>query len=90
MNKDINSAVEAADIVRDLFHDLSKLPYNSDLYKLCRNIDNMVSDLSRLEVYTRRTPPRSSYHIQYNKLREEIRNAIKHLQHLMLMLRLMA
>jgi hypothetical protein len=90
MSKTFNTAVGASDIVRDLFHDLRKLPYNRDLYKLCHNIDRMVTELSKLEVYTRRTPPRSNWHIAYNKKREEIHNAIKHLDNLILMLRLMS
>ena len=90
MAKDFNNAVEAKAIMYDINDQLGRLPYNPDLSRFCYNICDMVEELSKLEVYTRRTPPRSRYHVQYKKLSEEIRNAIKHLEHLMLMLRLMA
>lgn len=90
MTKTFDTALEARDIVTDLRKQLGKLPYNPDLNRLCGNICNMVDDLSRLEVYTRRTPPRSRYHVEFNKQREQIRAAIKHLENLILMLRLMS
>lgn len=90
MSKDFKTAEEAKMIMYDINDQLTRLPYNPDLSKFCYNICDMVEELSKLEVYTRRTPPRSRYHVQYNKMREDIRNAIKHLEHLMLMLRLMA
>ena len=90
MSKDFKTAEEAKMIMYDINDQLTRLPYNPDLSKFCYNICDMVEELSKLEVYTRRTPPRSRYHVQYNKMSEEIRNAIKHLEHLMLMLRLMA
>lgn len=74
----------------DLDDQLTRLPYNPDLSKFCHNICDMVEELSKLEVYTRRASPRSQYHNEYNKLREDILGAIKHLEHLMLILRLMA
>ena len=90
MAHEFTTALEARDAITKLRRDLNKLPYNSDLNKLCGNIDRMVDELSKLEVYTRRTPPRSRYHIEYNKQRETIRGAMKHLDNLILMLRLMA
>ena len=74
----------------DLRIQLKRLPYNADLHRLANNIGNMVSELSQLEVYARRTPPRSRYHVQFNKKREEMLSACKHLEHLMLIARLMA
>lgn len=90
MSKDFNTAEEAKAIMYDINDQLCRLPYNPDLSKLCYNICDMVEELSKLEVYTRRTPPRSRYHVEYNKMREEIRAAIKHLENLILMLRLMS
>jgi hypothetical protein len=90
MTKTFNTAEEARSIMYDINTELGRLPYNPDLSKFCYNICDMVTELSRLEVYTRRTPPRSRYHIEYNKKRETIRDAIKHLENLVLMARLMA
>ena len=90
MAKTFNTALEARDTITEMRRELGKLPYNADLHRLCGNIDRMVDELSKLEVYTRRTPPRSRYHVEYNKQRDTIRGAIKHLDNLILMLRLMA
>ena len=90
MSKDFNTAEEARGIMYDINDQLTRLPYNPDLSKFCYNICDMVEDLSKLEVYARRTPPRSRYHVEYNKQREAIRAAITHLDNLILMLRLMS
>ena len=90
MSKTFNTAEEAKSIMYDLNDQLGRLPYNPDLSKFCYNICDMVEELSKLEVYTRRTPPRSRYHVEYNKQRETIRSAIMQLEHYMLMARLMA
>ena len=74
----------------DLVIRLNRLPYNNDLSKLCNNIADLITDLSRLEVYTRRTPPRSRYHVEYNKQKKVIQDAITHLDNLMLIATLMA
>lgn len=90
MIKTFETAEEARAIMYDINSQLERLPYNPDLSKFCYNICDMVTELSKLEVYTRRTPPRSSYHIEYNKKREAIRSAIKQLDNFILMARLMA
>lgn len=90
MTKTFNTAEEARAIMYDIDDQLTRLPYNPDLSKFCYNICDMVEELSKLEVYTRRTPPRSRYHVEYNKQRETIRAAIKQLESFILMSRLMA
>lgn len=90
MTKTFNTAEEARAIMYDIDDQLTRLPYNPDLSKFCYNICDMVEELSKLEVYTRRTPPRSRYHVEYNKQRETIRAAIKQLESFILMARLMA
>jgi hypothetical protein len=90
MTHDFETAEQARGIMYDINSQLGRLPYNPDLSKFCYNICDMVTDLSRLEVYTRRTPPRSRYHVEYNKKRDTIRAAIKQLEHYMLMATLMA
>ena len=90
MDKTFNTAEEARAIMYDINTQLERLPYNPDLSKFCYNICDMVSDLSRLEVYTRRTHPRSHYHTEYKQKRETIRAAIKQLENFILIARLMA
>lgn len=90
MDRTFNTALEARDLIIDLRKQLNCLPYNADLHLLLNNLGEMNSKLSQLEVYARRTPPRSRYHTQFNKHREEMRSAIKRLEHLMLMAKLMS
>jgi hypothetical protein len=90
MSKTFNTAIEASHIIMDLRTQLRSLPYNADLHRLANNIGSMVRELSQLEVYARRTPPRSRYHVQFNAMREEMLSAIKQLENLMLIARLMA
>lgn len=90
MDTTFNTAIEARAIMYDINDQLERLPYNPDLSKFCYNICDMVKELSKLEVYTRRTPPCSRYHIEYNKKRETIRAAMQQLEYFMLIARLMA
>ena len=86
MARTFNTALEARDIISDLRIQLKRLPYNPDLLKLCNNIGEMNSDLSRLEVEARQTH-------KIRKLdahKEDMIKAIKHLEHLILMAKLMA
>ena len=86
MSKTFNTSEEARDIIIDLRKQLHRLPYNPDLHKLCNNIGQMNGELSRLEVEMRQT--RKSYKFDAYKL--EMVEAIKRLEHLILMAKLMA
>ena len=86
MDKTFNTAIEARDIIGDLRIQLKRLPYNPDLLKLCNNIGVMNSDLSRLEVEARQT--HRTHKLDAHK--ENMIKAIKHLEHLILMAKLMA
>ena len=86
MSKTFNTALEASNIVTDLRKQLNRLPYNADLHKLLNNINEMNKELSRLEVEMRQT--RKSYKFDAHK--EDMVNAIKHLEHLILMATLMS
>ena len=86
MKKTFNTAIEAREIIIDLRKQLNRLPYNPDLRKLCNNIGEMNSQLSRLEVEVRQT--RKTYKFDAHK--EEMVKAIKHLEQLILMAKLMA
>ena len=70
----------------DLHKQLKRLPYNSDLHKFCMNIGEMNSQLSRLEVEARRT--RKTRNVDAHKA--DMIKAITHLEHLILMAKLMA
>ena len=86
MSKTFNTAMEARDIIGDLRIQLKRLPYNPDLLKLCNNIGEMNSDLSRLEVEARQT--HRTHKLDTHK--EAMIKAIKHLEQLILMAKLMA
>ena len=86
MDKTFNTAIEARDIISDLRIQLKRLPYNPDLLKLCNNIGEMNSTLSRLEVEARQT--RKTHKVDAHT--EDMIKAIKHREHLILMAKLMA
>jgi hypothetical protein len=86
MSKTFDTALEARHIIMDLRIQLNRLPYNPDLRKLCNNIGEMNSQLSRLEVEARRT--RKTH--KTDAYKEDMVKAIKHLEHLILMAKLMA
>ena len=86
MARTFNTAIEARDIISDLRIQLKRLPYNPDLLKFCNNIGEMNSQLSRLEVEARRT--RKTSKVDAHK--EDLVKAIKHLENLILMAKLMA
>ena len=86
MDRTFNTAIEARHIIMDLWRQLNRLPYNPDLRKLCNNIGEMNSQLSRLEVDARRTRKTS----KVDAHREDLIKAITHLEQLILMAKLMA
>jgi hypothetical protein len=86
MSKTFNTALEAREIISDLYIQLKRLPYNPDLQKLFNNISEMNNTLSRLEVEMRQT--RKSYKFDAHK--EKMVKAIAHLESLILIARLMA
>ncbi len=86
MSKTFNTSEEARDIIIDLRKQLHRLPFNADLFQLCNNLGEMNAQLSRLEVEARRT--RKTY--KFDAYKEDMIKAIKHLEHLILMAKLMA
>jgi hypothetical protein len=86
MDKTFNTAIEARDIISDLRTQLKRLPYNPDLLKFCNNIGEMNSVLSRFEVEARQT--HKTRKVDAHK--EDMIKAIKHLEHLILMAKLMS
>jgi hypothetical protein len=64
---------------------MSTIGYNPDLQKMFKNIDKMVTELSKLEVSFRRT---QKYSVLDDKVLQ-INNAISHLKKLILIAQLM-
>lgn len=89
MDKTFDNAEQARAVLQQIRMELIKLPYNNDLSKFFNNLVVLTDELSKLEVYTRRTPPRSRYHIQYKKKKQELASMINYLDNLMLIARLM-
>jgi len=59
--------------VRDKIHaDLRTIDFNPDLYKLLKNIDTMITELSKLEVDARRTRINSYANEQVNRINRSI------------------
>ena len=82
----IETALDWAWTKAELSGQLESIGYNPDLRKMLKNIDNMVVELSKLEVSARRTR-----HMSYtNEQREKINKAIDHLEKLLLMAKLMS
>ena len=86
MSKTFSTAEEARDIIIDLRKQLHRLPYNADLHKYCNNLGQMNAQLSRLEVEARQTHKPH----KFNAYKEDMIKAIRHLEHLILMAKLMA
>ena len=81
----IERAIDWNQISIDLSSQMNGIGYNPDLHRMHKNIDKMVSELSKLEVNLRRTG-------KYNMLDDrvaDINKAINHLEKLVLMANLM-
>lgn len=90
MEQDIHNAIDASNVVEDIAKELSRLPYNRDLSRLFDNLSISVSELSKLEVYIRRTHKRSRYAIEHTKKLDAFKQGVKMLRNYMLLARLMA
>jgi uncharacterized protein YaaN involved in tellurite resistance len=77
----IERALDWNQVSIDLKTQLSKSGYNPDLQRMFRNIEKMVSELSKLEVEFRRNNKVTMLDDKVN----EINNAISHLEKLILM-----
>jgi hypothetical protein len=81
---EIKTALEACEVCDNLRKDLSKLRYNPDLNKMLKNIEKMVTEISKLEVTCRRTPSKHILETPLKKLNE----SITHLEKLILIAKL--
>lgn len=81
----IQSSLDWNTVHSELRNQIGQLPYNPDLRKMLNNISNMVSELSSLEVETRRLNKP-----EYSKEKvDEINKSIDHLEKLLLIAKLM-
>lgn len=80
----IERALDWNKVSDDLRSQLGTIAYNPDLRKMHKNIDNMITELSKLEVSFRRS---QKYSMLDDKV-AEINKAIDHLEKLILMAKL--
>lgn len=82
---DITTATDARSACDAILLELQQLPWNADLRKLLKNLDSMVTEISRKEVIARRTKHGAS---MVEPL-QAFNKALNHLNNLILMARLM-
>jgi hypothetical protein len=82
---EIQTALDWNKVSTDLHSQLRSVGYNPDLKKMFDNIDNMVKELSKAEVRIRR----SGNAFRLNDQLDQINKSIKHLEHYLLMAKLM-
>jgi len=81
----IEYALDWQDVSRKLLSEMHSAGYNPDLKKMYNNISSMVTELSKLEVMSRRTHK----HSFTSEKVESINKAINHLEKLVLIAKLM-
>ena len=81
----INRALDWNQVSSNLSSQMNGIGYNTDLHRMHKNIDKMVTELSKLEVNLRRT---GKFEMLNDRV-TEINNAINHLEKLVLMANLM-
>lgn len=82
---EIKTALDGIEVCDRLRKELSQIRYNPDLQKMLKNISNMVTEISKLEVECRRAHSRMILETPLKKLNE----SVDHLQKLILMAKLM-
>lgn len=78
------NTTEARDAIDKMRVELYRMRYNADLRRILKNLEEMVSEMSKLEVEARRTQCYDRVHSLGHKAFE----AYSHMQHLMLIARL--
>jgi hypothetical protein len=82
----IQTSTDWQEIHRRIRIDLRQIGYNADFEKFVRNIDTMVSELSKIEVVSRRTHGRGT--VLHTEKLEEVNAAIDRIEKLILMAKL--
>ena len=81
----IERAIDWNKVSSDLSSQMNGIGYNPDLHRMHKNIDKMVTELSKLEVSFRRT---QKFEMLDDRV-ADINTAINHLEKLVLMANLM-
>jgi len=81
----IERALDWNQVSIDLSSQMNGIGYNPDLHRMHKNIDKMVTELSKLEVSLRRT---GKFEMLNDRV-ADINTAINHLEKLLLMANLM-
>ena len=55
MERQFDTALQASRIVDELYGEMKRFRYNSDLYRMHKNIQKMVNELGKAEVLVRQT-----------------------------------
>jgi hypothetical protein len=82
---EIKQATDWQTVSTKIRRELTEIKYNPDLYKMLKNIDAMVTEISKLEVIYRRTISRPALDAKL----ADANKAISHLEKLILMSKLM-
>jgi hypothetical protein len=73
----IKNSLEWETVRRDLKQQILKLPYDTSIRQMLKNIDRMVDDLSRIEVEARRTKVSYYRNEKLSKVNEAIESLDK-------------
>jgi len=82
---EIKQATDWQTVSTKIRRELNDIKYNPDLYKMLKNIDAMVTEISKLEVIYRRAISRPALDAKL----ADANKAITHLEKLILMAKLM-
>jgi hypothetical protein len=82
---EIKQATDWQTVSTKIRRELTEIKYNPDLYKMLKNIDAMVTEISKLEVTYRRAISRPELDAKL----ADTNKAITHLEKLILMAKLM-
>jgi hypothetical protein len=55
MERQFNTALQASQIVDELYKEMKRFRYNADLRRMHKNIEKMVNELGKAEVLVRQT-----------------------------------
>jgi SNF2 family DNA or RNA helicase len=77
----VTNTIEAREKLENLILQLKKIRYNPDLFKIVKNIENMITELSKKEVDARRTKNKS--HCEKNLT--ELNQSLDYLEKLIIM-----
>ncbi len=69
---EIKTALEGREVCDILRKDLKKIRYNPDLQKMLRNIESMITEVSKLEVNCRRANSRQMLETPLRNLNEAV------------------